>query len=72
MARKPKDDTPPGGWDCPAVDGKLDPRPATMVAVGTRKIRNGPLVWVWKPVELTPTVRVRTRKNSEPGCKNSA
>lgn len=64
MARKPDPNAPPpGGWETPAIDGKLDPRPAIRRVDGTRMVR-GKLTWNWKDL---PAVRVRTRV--APGCK---
>lgn len=75
MARKPKDDTPAGGWQTPAVDGKCDPRPPEQYAHGVKTVR-GRLEWRWKPVDAKylaqqqaarvqpepPAVRVRVRE----------
>lgn len=45
MARKPKDDTPVGGWETPGVDGRRDPRPAIRYAAGVKYGK-----WVWKDI----------------------
>jgi hypothetical protein len=76
MPSRKKDGAPAGGWDCPAVNGRGDPRPATHYAVPGR---NGK--WAFKPIdkayldwcaeqqriangEPKPAIRVRTRKKS--------
>lgn len=68
MPRKPKDDTPKGGWDCPGVPD-LSRKP-TLYADGVKSVR-GRLEWKWKPVDdaylhrgaTAPKIRVRTRKS---------
>jgi hypothetical protein len=65
LARKPKDDTPKGGWDTPGVPDLS--QQSTHYAAGTKKVK-GKLEWVWKPVDEKylnrnelPKVRKRTR-----------
>jgi hypothetical protein len=75
MPRKPKNDAPPGGWDCPGYNPDLKP---VRYAAGT-KVVNGKVEWVWKPVDAKylaecaalkspvaekPAIRVRTRQKT--------
>jgi hypothetical protein len=75
VPRKPKNDTPKGGWEPPL---HRDPRPALRYTAGSK---NGK--WIWKPIDaaylkwceeqrqiangaIKPAskIRVRTRKRS--------